>query len=268
MLNLESLQNIISHSDIYYAKNVMGFAEYNPNYVFGIVVKTSKDLPVSIWVGDEVVEVGIPINGVYLVDLFRNTPFPYAMFPFVEIKCDAPFVIDYQFCDFDILMLHTIYRLGVYFKMLNGKYILMRGNNLMLSDTKNTDIKSKIDVSGSCVIECEDFPSIIQTSDFEWMAPFVIPGAGKHYIAIAKELLGYQYDIPCVLLKKEKADEVVGSLRLRFPEYNFRISEKSAKRVFKRNKSFLKDILKHLNSNFKSSKRHSASRSVNEDAPQ
>ncbi len=247
MINLRKLLTLTTRDYVKDIRGAMSFDEYEPNYVSSIVVKTYSDMPVRILLDGVIIEVGIPVDGVYHVESFSATPFPYGMFPLLDVRCDVPYTLDFTCVEYDVIIQQAIYQIGAYYKMKNGSFVLFKENCMTVSHMSPDSVKfTKTDVNKTHVaIECQDFDRIVESVRFSWMAPFVMPNTSKRNFIIAYTQLGVEPEIPCVLIEKEKADELIAAFRSYYPKFRFEMSKKTPDEILRNNKEFLKIILKY-----------------------
>mgnify|MGYP003403755370 FL=1 len=248
MYNLKKLAEVISRDMPFKATGQLDFADYEPDYVYKIVVKPVKDTVVKVLINSEIIEVGFPIDGQYNVTVFRDTPFPYRLFPLLEIQCDCAFVIDFMYCTYDSILEHAINQIGVYYKILSSRHILMKNRFITLANTKKCEITITEDSwnESHVIIECADFRRVIESSMFSWLKPFVLACASQKYTMMALTKLGIEPEIPGIVIEKEKVKDLMDSLKYHFPRYEFSISKKKPDELIEWNKKFIEKLINHL----------------------
>lgn len=248
MYSLKKLTDVIDRGMSLKATGQLDFTDYEPDYVYNIVVKPVKDTAVKVLINSEIIEVGFPVDGKYHVTVFSDVPFPYRLFPLLEIQCDCAFVIDFMYCTYDPLLDHTINQIGVYYKVLSSRFIIMKNRFITLANTKNCKIAITDDFwnDSHVIIECMDFRRVVESSLFSWLKPFVLACISQKYAIIGLTQLDMEPEIPGIVIEKEKVKDLMKSLKHHFPRYEFNLSKKKPNELIQWNKKFIKKLVDHL----------------------
>lgn len=248
MYNLKKLTGVIDRGMPFKATGQLDFADYEPDYVYNIVVKPVKDTAVKVLINSEIIEVGFPVDGKYHVTVFSDVPFPYRLFPLLEIQCDCAFVIDFMYCTYDTLLDHAINQIGVYYKVLISRYIIMKNRFITLANTKKCKIAITEDSwnDSHVIIECMDFHRVIESSLFSWLKPFVLACTSQKYTIIGLTKLNIEPEIPGIVVEKEKVKDLMESLKHHFPRYEFNLSKKKPNELIQWNKNFINKLINYL----------------------
>lgn len=247
MYDLNKISSVIDHSACSKAVNQLDF-DHNPDYVFSIVVHTVRDTVVKVSIANKVIEVGLSFDGRYKVAAFEETPFPYRLYPVIEIQCDCAFTFDYVYCKYDTILDHVLDQIGVYYKIYDGKYIVMQGSHIYVSNNCNiqSETYKKSLNNDYLVIECADFKRVVESEIFEWLKPFVMGEMSQKYTIIGVTKLGLQLETPGVIIEKNKADALIQLLRYHFPLFQFNKSIKTPDELISWNKKITDKIISYL----------------------
>ena len=214
--------------------------------VMNIHVHTQSQNPVLIHLADELVEYGLAQNGTYEVQLFKNVPFPYEMYPVLTISVAGSFKVTYDAIQYDKLMHHVIYNFGAYHKVSNTKYLHMAQRNIQVNGSIRSDIYTipPADLHDYVVIKCTKFHDMAHTPGLEWIDPMLLPGVESQYDNIEIKRM-----TPGLIFDKANANTFVNTVRSMFPTSDIHVSAESPSRVMEKNKYLVGNIINYLKQN-------------------